>query len=75
VLEALAEGLRGVRAPALVIGSREDPAFGVPAARTLHARLPVAELALFNGAGHFLQEDIPEKLVATITRFLDEQRR
>jgi haloalkane dehalogenase len=75
VLEALAEGLRGVRVPALVIGSREDPAFGVPAARALHARLPVAELALFSGAGHYLQEDIPEKLVATISRFLDEQRR
>jgi haloalkane dehalogenase len=71
-LAALAEDVGAVEAPGLVIASREDRLFGPAAGRRLAAQLPHAELAVFHGAGHYLQEDIPQKLVAAISRFLDE---
>ncbi|MDR6636817.1 alpha/beta fold hydrolase [Paenarthrobacter nitroguajacolicus] len=56
-LEAVAEGLREVKVPALMLWGPRDPIFSDRYLKDLIGRLPHAEVHRFEGAGHLLAED------------------
>ena len=56
--------------PTLLIGSRNDPVFGVSEARALKALLPRTELRTLDDGGSLLQEDRPDLLSRWIVDFL-----
>ncbi len=59
-VHALAEDLRGLDAPALLLWGPRDPVFGERYLADLRARLPHARLHRFEGASHLVTEDAPE---------------
>jgi pimeloyl-ACP methyl ester carboxylesterase len=56
--------------PVLVVWGRQDGWIPVAKAHELRAAIPGAELALLDDAGHLVQEDAPEPLLARLTAFL-----
>lgn len=56
-LTALAEGLRGLRVPALMLWGPRDPIFSDRYLKDLIGRLPHAQVHRFEGAGHLVAED------------------
>ena len=56
-LEALAEGVLGLRVPALLLWGPRDPVFGEQFLADLLDRIPHADVHRFEGAGHLLPED------------------
>ncbi|WP_142044023.1 alpha/beta fold hydrolase [Arthrobacter sp. SLBN-100] len=56
-LSGVAEGLRGLRVPALMLWGPRDPIFSDRYLKDLIARLPHAEVHRFEGAGHLVAED------------------
>jgi pimeloyl-ACP methyl ester carboxylesterase len=56
--------------PALICWGEDDQWLPVEQARRLAARIADSRLEVFAGAGHLLQEDAPERLIHTITDFL-----
>jgi pimeloyl-ACP methyl ester carboxylesterase len=70
--EALAQagaGLGRIGCPSLILWGRSDPYIGVEMARAYAARLPSAELAVLDGAGHWPWIDRPEA-VGMVRSFL-----
>jgi pimeloyl-ACP methyl ester carboxylesterase len=71
---ALAVDLRPVlptiTVPTLVVHGSEDVRAPRPVADDLVARIPGAELAVIEGAGHVVNIDAPEQLAASIAAFL-----
>jgi acyl-coenzyme A synthetase/AMP-(fatty) acid ligase/pimeloyl-ACP methyl ester carboxylesterase len=59
-IEAIAEGIRTLRVPALVLWGPRDPVFGEKYLADLRARLPHAQLHRYEGASHLVTEDAPQ---------------
>ncbi|WP_346959973.1 alpha/beta fold hydrolase [uncultured Arthrobacter sp.] len=57
VLNRLAEGLRGLEVPALMLWGPRDPIFSDRYLKDLISRLPAAKVHRFEGAGHLVAED------------------
>lgn len=57
-LRQLAEGVRSLRVPALMLWGPRDPIFSDRYLRDLIGRLPQAQVHRFEGAGHLLPEDV-----------------
>ncbi|MET1021597.1 MAG: alpha/beta fold hydrolase [Arthrobacter sp.] len=56
-LSGVAEGLRGLRVPALMLWGPRDPIFSDRYLKDLIGRLPHAKVHRFEGAGHLVAED------------------
>ncbi|MGR0162165.1 alpha/beta fold hydrolase [Paenarthrobacter nitroguajacolicus] len=56
-LTRVAEGLRGLKVPALMLWGPKDPIFSDRYLKDLIGRIPHAEVHRFEGAGHLLPED------------------
>ncbi|WP_411732390.1 alpha/beta fold hydrolase [Paeniglutamicibacter sp.] len=56
-LNAIAEGIRTLKVPALLLWGPKDPVFSDRYLRDLMDRLPQADVHRFEGAGHLLPED------------------
>ena len=56
-LTSVAEGLRGLKVPALMLWGPRDPIFSDRYLKDLISRLPHAEVHRFEGAGHLVAED------------------
>ena len=59
--------------PALIVWGEEDRFAGVAMAHRFHEELAGSELAVFEGAGHFVWDDQPERATRALVDFL--QRR
>ncbi|UZN04207.1 alpha/beta fold hydrolase [Cellulomonas sp. S1-8] len=57
-LDRIAEGLRGLDVPALLLWGPRDPVFGEPYLADLLERLPRARVHRYEGAGHLVAEDV-----------------
>lgn len=62
--------LAGIACPTLVIVGNEDQITGKDVARRLHVRIPGAELAVIEGAGHLSNLEQPGEFNQTLARFL-----
>lgn len=62
--EAIAEGIRGLDVPALLLWGPRDPVFGERYLADLRERVPHAQLHRFEGASHLLPEDAPQYATA-----------
>lgn len=62
--------LAEIAQPVLLVHGTEDVGVPVAAARRAAQRLPNAELALFEGAGHWTQRDEPQRFNELLLRFL-----
>ncbi|MFE4541550.1 alpha/beta fold hydrolase [Arthrobacter sp. NPDC056727] len=56
-LTGVAEGLRGLKVPALILWGPRDPVFSERYLKDLLTRLPHADVHRFEGAGHLVAED------------------
>jgi proline iminopeptidase len=65
-------GLAAVRCPTLVLAGGLDPITPVACSEAIHQALPkaVAELVVFDEAGHGIHRDEPERAEAVLRRFL-----
>jgi acyl-coenzyme A synthetase/AMP-(fatty) acid ligase/pimeloyl-ACP methyl ester carboxylesterase len=59
-VEAIADGIRTLDVPALLLWGPRDPVFGEKYLADLRERLPHAELHRYEGASHLVTEDAPE---------------
>jgi pimeloyl-ACP methyl ester carboxylesterase len=68
----LSGGLAGVACPTLILAGGEDPITPVACSEEIAAALPqgVAELVVFEAAGHGVHRDEPERAEAVLRRFL-----
>jgi acyl-CoA synthetase (AMP-forming)/AMP-acid ligase II/pimeloyl-ACP methyl ester carboxylesterase len=64
VQEAIAEGIRTLDVPALLLWGPRDPVFGERYLADLRRRLPQAALHRYEGASHLLPEDAPRYAAA-----------
>jgi proline iminopeptidase len=62
--------LPNIRCPTLVIGGELDPITPVADAEDIAAAIPGAELHIFEGAGHGVFRDQPERAVELIREFI-----
>jgi proline iminopeptidase len=68
----LRAGLAGIRCPALILAGSYDPITPVACAEEIAAALPrdIAQLEIFEGAGHGVHRDQPEKAERALRAFL-----
>ena len=69
-----ADGLDEIRAPVLIVHGTEDLVVDVGNAARLRQRLPGAELALLEGAGHAYHSEMPERSTEIVLDFLRRHR-
>ena len=77
VLDDIAERVRSLDVPALLLWGPRDPVFGEAHLRDLRERLPRAQLHRYEGASHLVTEDAPQyadDLVAWLDDSLDEHK-
>lgn len=72
VLDMIGEVLPAFDVPVLILRGRFDPILSMARARTLARMLPDARLEVVPRAGHFMQEDQPERVAASLRAFLTE---
>ncbi|GAB3527076.1 alpha/beta fold hydrolase [Arthrobacter monumenti] len=72
-LEAVAEGVRTLGVPALLLWGPKDPVFSDRYLRDLMDRLPQADVHRFEGAGHLVVED--RDVAGTVLRWLGQRKR
>ncbi|WP_236825341.1 MULTISPECIES: alpha/beta fold hydrolase [unclassified Blastococcus] len=65
--EAIAEGIRTLDVPALLLWGPRDPVFGERYLADLRERLPRAAVHRYEGASHLLPEDAPQYAEAVAT--------
>lgn len=70
-LSGVAEGLRGLKVPALMLWGPKDPIFSDRYLKDLLGRLPHADVHRFEGAGHLVAED--RDIAAPVFRWLASQ--
>ena len=63
--------LANVRHPVLVLSGRYDRTCSVEAGQDMAARLPAAELAIFEESAHMMYVEEQDKYIAAVTGFLD----
>ena len=68
---AVQDRLGELRCPVTILWGAQDAWIPVERAHDLAARIPGADLRVVDGAGHLLQEDSPETVVATVLEVLD----
>jgi pimeloyl-ACP methyl ester carboxylesterase len=56
--------------PVLVVWGKQDRFAGVAMAHRFHEELAGSELAIFDEAGHFVWEDVPERAASVLVDFL-----
>jgi pimeloyl-ACP methyl ester carboxylesterase len=66
----IAEDLRQLDLPVLILRGEEDPYLSGDISRRLHEEIPGSRLELLAGASHFLQEDVPDQIVSHLLDFL-----
>ena len=71
-LEAYDGKLAALGLPALILWGGKDEFAPVGGAHRFHKQLPGSKLVVLDDAGHFLQEDAPERVAAEIAGFLGE---
>ncbi|MDX6324380.1 MAG: cis-3-alkyl-4-acyloxetan-2-one decarboxylase / olefin beta-lactone synthetase [Nocardioidaceae bacterium] len=71
-LEAVADGIRSLDVPALLLWGPRDPVFGEKYLADLRDRLPQAQLHRYEGASHLLPEDAPQYAEAVARWVVDE---
>ncbi|MET1089718.1 MAG: alpha/beta fold hydrolase [Arthrobacter sp.] len=69
-LSGVAEGVRGLKVPALLLWGPRDPIFSDRYLKDLISRLPHADVHRFEGAGHFVAED--RNIAAPVFQWLAE---
>lgn len=62
--------LAALGVPTLVIWGGEDSFAGVAMARRFEEEIPDSEVSVFDGAGHFVWDDQPERAAAALVDFL-----
>ncbi|NMO89783.1 alpha/beta fold hydrolase [Actinomycetospora sp. TBRC 11914] len=67
----IADRLGDVRCPTTILWGARDGWIPVARGHDLAARIPGADLRVVDDAGHLLQEDSPETVVATVLEVLD----
>jgi haloalkane dehalogenase len=67
--------LAALGVPALVLWGRVDRFAGVALAQRFHDELPGSELAVLDGAGHFVWDEEPQRTSATLVEFLQRRLR
>lgn len=70
-LSGVAEGLRGLKVPVLMLWGPKDPIFSDRYLKDLLGRLPHADVHRFEGAGHLVAED--RDIAAPVFRWLASQ--
>jgi haloalkane dehalogenase len=65
--------LASYRGPLLLIWGMRDAVFGPDLLAAWRERFPNAPVVELDDAGHFLQEDRPERIVSAIREFLAER--
>jgi acyl-coenzyme A synthetase/AMP-(fatty) acid ligase/pimeloyl-ACP methyl ester carboxylesterase len=70
-VDAIAEGVRALDVPALLLWGPRDPVFGEAHLRDLRQRLPHAQVHRYEGASHLLPEDAPQ-YAEDIVAWLDD---
>lgn len=70
VLREIGEALPAFDRPVLIVKAQRDPILSTSRARALLDVLPHARLELVRDAGHFLQEDQPERVAELLADFL-----
>lgn len=68
-------GLSSLRCPALIVHGDKDPGVPVARAHTAAALIPQAELKVLAGAGHWVQRERPDAVVAAMIDFLGRRTR
>jgi haloalkane dehalogenase len=63
--------LAALGVPTLILWGEEDRFASVRMAHRFHEELPGSELAVFEGAGHFVWDDRPERAAAVLVEFLE----
>jgi pimeloyl-ACP methyl ester carboxylesterase len=66
----IAEDLRQLNLPVLIIRGDADPYLSRAIADKLHNEIPNSKLMLIPTASHFIQEDEPEQTAAAIVDFI-----
>lgn len=56
--------------PTLIVWGEQDRFAGVAMAHRFHEEIPGSELAIFDGAGHFVWDDEPERAARELAEFL-----
>lgn len=70
-LTAVQDALPKLDVPALILFAKDDPVFRPADAAMFHRLLPHAEAPrYFDGAGHYLQEDVPHGIIGEIIDFV-----
>ncbi len=59
--------------PSLIVWGEKDRFAGVKMAHRFHDELPDSELVIFDGAGHFVWADEPERAARALTDFLERR--
>lgn len=70
----IAAPIENIRAPTLVVTSDDDRVYAPDIARDMAKRIPGAELAIIEGAGHLSNVDQPERFNQVVMNFLLRQR-
>lgn len=60
-----------IRRPALIIWGREDALIPLEAGRRINSMIAGSRLAILENCGHVPQEEMPERVVAEVTSFMD----
>ena len=60
-----------IRVPVLVVAGREDATFPLPEVETMAAAIPGSELVVLDDAAHLAALEVPDRVNALITDFLD----
>ena len=61
--------------PALILWGEQDRFAGVKMAHRFHEELAGSELAVLDGAGHFVWDDEPERTAGALVDFLARRAR
>ena len=72
-LERYQGSLAALAVPALIVWGARDQFAGVRMAHRFQAELPGAELSIFEEAGHFVWEDVPEASASALVEFLERR--
>ena len=64
-----------VNTPALIIWGADDPVFPPAAGRKLNSLIRDSKLVIFEKCGHQPQEELPERVVDELLRFIQESHR
>jgi pimeloyl-ACP methyl ester carboxylesterase len=59
-----------IRCPVQILWGEEDQWIPIERGRALHAMIPGSQFHAIRNAGHLVQEDAPEAIVAALLRFL-----